>query len=937
MRLKYNQMMATAIEQLVIDPQSRFLEMKSLQPYSTTDEYLYAMKEDLADWLANMYPEWCPITADNFIESLENGVLLCQHANNVNAAARKILPSSSILTNCKYRSNVRPQSFNARDNVSQFIKWARYIACVREVLMFESDDLILRKNEKNFILCLLEIARFGAKFGVSVPAIIKLEEEIEREIQRDKQKEILSYEEFKYLQRENDENEKNTLNLMNYQIIVDNNDDDANNITNNDNDNNINKNDDENNNNINKNDDENNNNNHHHQTNENSNNIFSSITHINDSNSLEENLSHIPKFSNNSKRRQNSEESYDSTTSSEINTTIITSNQDSQLSRTIVERQQPIVPPVSSSHLHKTVVKIANTCCCSQRFPVIRIGEGKYRIGESGTIIFIRILRNHVMVRVGGGWDTLENYLNKHDPCRRSGTHRHSDHHHHSNIPILAIPNTNISPSVQKNTPFGKSITIKTDEFPLPKPAIHDTNLVDAQLVITRGADGRHHIGQITYKTEEDILNQPSVCPHHHNQSLSTPPPPTTTKIKSTRVTGRLTPSSIYNKQSSPSTDQDYSSLTEAIPSKPPSLSSSSSLDIKDEPIEQTIKTLHINPIENQSFRSSSPINKFQIESSIDIKNHSSNDNKKNVIQSTKPSYQNFNNFNKKKGNIIESVIDTIDDYTHVTSFETAHDFNISDIEDVMEINKKSNSNDDTTNMDNDSLESSEGILEEKPKSLPPPPSSNSHSPKKSTGYCSTYYLAQKQKFQQEQAANRKRSTNNLNKYCSRSTTLLNVIEGVKKEEQLTTKQRRKPLLAVKRSQSSECIDKIHDISKIDRDSGFDEQDFRRERLQSNGDDNSSISSIKSPRNLTINSTNFDYRENKAYELRMKKLDIKRNTSEKESSIKIGRNLNSSTKRTNTTNLPIPSSYKYRRNSQPIVNLKKQQEQQSSQNTTVIL
>lgn len=25
------------------------------------------------------------------------------------------------------------------------------------------------------------------------------------------------------------------------------------------------------------------------------------------------------------------------------------------------------------------------------------------------------------MVRVGGGWDTLENFLNKHDPCRCSG------------------------------------------------------------------------------------------------------------------------------------------------------------------------------------------------------------------------------------------------------------------------------------------------------------------------------------------------------------------------------------------------------------------------------------------------------------------------------------------------------------------------------------
>ena len=29
-----------------------------------------------------------------------------------------------------------------------------------------------------------------------------------------------------------------------------------------------------------------------------------------------------------------------------------------------------------------------------------------------------QILRNHVMVRVGGGWDTLQNFLDKHDPCR---------------------------------------------------------------------------------------------------------------------------------------------------------------------------------------------------------------------------------------------------------------------------------------------------------------------------------------------------------------------------------------------------------------------------------------------------------------------------------------------------------------------------------------
>ncbi|GFS62681.1 GAS2-like protein pickled eggs [Trichonephila inaurata madagascariensis] len=49
---------------------------------------------------------------------------------------------------------------------------------------------------------------------------------------------------------------------------------------------------------------------------------------------------------------------------------------------------------------------------------MLRVGDGKYRIGETQLLIFVRILRNHVMVRVGGGWDTLEHYLDKHDPCR---------------------------------------------------------------------------------------------------------------------------------------------------------------------------------------------------------------------------------------------------------------------------------------------------------------------------------------------------------------------------------------------------------------------------------------------------------------------------------------------------------------------------------------
>ncbi|MGH0126638.1 UNVERIFIED_CONTAM: hypothetical protein FKN15_030194 [Acipenser sinensis] len=56
-------------------------------------------------------------------------------------------------------------------------------------------------------------------------------------------------------------------------------------------------------------------------------------------------------------------------------------------------------------------------CKCPNRFCVEMQSQGRYRVGEK--ILFIRMLNNkHVMVRVGGGWETFESYLLKHDPCR---------------------------------------------------------------------------------------------------------------------------------------------------------------------------------------------------------------------------------------------------------------------------------------------------------------------------------------------------------------------------------------------------------------------------------------------------------------------------------------------------------------------------------------
>ncbi|VDP27322.1 unnamed protein product, partial [Schistosoma curassoni] len=65
------------------------------------------------------------------------------------------------------------------------------------------------------------------------------------------------------------------------------------------------------------------------------------------------------------------------------------------------------------------VRELLSQCTCKQTFPMVRIGEGRYLFGDKGTQIFVRILRNHVMVRVGGGWDTLSHFLSKYDECRK--------------------------------------------------------------------------------------------------------------------------------------------------------------------------------------------------------------------------------------------------------------------------------------------------------------------------------------------------------------------------------------------------------------------------------------------------------------------------------------------------------------------------------------
>ncbi|MBN3319178.1 GA2L1 protein, partial [Atractosteus spatula] len=312
---------------------------KSIRPFKSSEEYLYAMKEDLAEWLNTLYD--LEITADTFMEGLETGGALCRHANNVNRAALDFQlenPEAASSMRVPHKDvvfqprSVAPGSFVARDNVSNFIAWCRQELWIQDVLMFETDDLVLRKNEKNFVLCLLEVARRGAKFGMLAPMLIQLEEEIEEEI-RD-QESLAGGTWRSPPSREENPGEPRPG---------------------------------------------------------------------------------VPVYPSWPQRRVLCDMRNLDELSEALGVEVpgVASGDGLGLVGTKLNLLSSGQCPFESQ-----VREILGRCSCPSQFPMTKVSEGKYKVGDSSALIFIRVLRTHVMVRVGGGWDTLEHYLDKHDPCR---------------------------------------------------------------------------------------------------------------------------------------------------------------------------------------------------------------------------------------------------------------------------------------------------------------------------------------------------------------------------------------------------------------------------------------------------------------------------------------------------------------------------------------
>ncbi|MCJ8730922.1 hypothetical protein PDJAM_G00189710 [Pangasius djambal] len=82
-------------------------------------------------------------------------------------------------------------------------------------------------------------------------------------------------------------------------------------------------------------------------------------------------------------------------------------------------------PLTDADKIEDEVTRQVAKCKCPKRFQVEQIGANKYRFylgnqqfGDSQQLRLVRILRSTVMVRVGGGWMALDEFLVKNDPCR---------------------------------------------------------------------------------------------------------------------------------------------------------------------------------------------------------------------------------------------------------------------------------------------------------------------------------------------------------------------------------------------------------------------------------------------------------------------------------------------------------------------------------------
>lgn len=150
---------------------------------------LAVIKADLGEWLSRILD--APLlTAEGFMSGLDTGVLLCRLARRIQERARELQqewrgapppPVEIPMGRVACSKEAERESFYARDNASNFISWCQQLG-VGEAVLFESEGLVMHRDERRVVLCLLEVARrTTAWLGLPTPNLIKMEIEMDQE------------------------------------------------------------------------------------------------------------------------------------------------------------------------------------------------------------------------------------------------------------------------------------------------------------------------------------------------------------------------------------------------------------------------------------------------------------------------------------------------------------------------------------------------------------------------------------------------------------------------------------------------------------------------------------------------------------------------------------------------------------------------------------
>ena len=184
-RVRANQTMA-AVQQ---GGEENRLSLAQTRLAAEEREALEAIKGDLCQWLGKPDVLALKIDPASFLGVLDSGASLCKLAGLVQEGARASqaggkklavrVPMESLACNTikAARSSAMFQAC-ARDNTAHFIEWCRMLG-VEEAVIFESVGLVEHRDEKRVVLCLLDVARFAEKVGITPPQLVRLEKEID--------------------------------------------------------------------------------------------------------------------------------------------------------------------------------------------------------------------------------------------------------------------------------------------------------------------------------------------------------------------------------------------------------------------------------------------------------------------------------------------------------------------------------------------------------------------------------------------------------------------------------------------------------------------------------------------------------------------------------------------------------------------------------------